>query len=69
MNYSEGGGEGGGVCVCGGGGGGQGHVCVYGREGSLSYLYRIPTLALKYIYLFSPFGGLLTRLLIIMGNK
>ena len=42
----------------------------------LSYLYRIPTLALSFhsgkdvnIYLFGRFGGLLTHPLIITGNK
>ena len=44
---------------------------------SLSYFYGIPTLALSFhsgknvknIYLFGPFGGLLTHPLIITGNK
>ena len=56
-------------------------MCVGGWRrggGSLSYLYRIPTLALsfhsgknvkKYIYLFGPFGGLVSHPLIITGNK
>ena len=62
------------ICVCvGGGGWGSGR----GGWGSLSKLYGIPTLALifhsgknvKYIYLFGPFGGLVTHPLIITGNK
>ena len=50
-------------------------VCVCGR-GSLSYLYRIPTLALSFhsdknvkLYIFVRSVGLLARPLIITGNK